>query len=93
MRSQQFMESIRPFTLAHTDHFMHEFYQFAMSPMDMASWDTYAQYPPTPRGTLPIPVGEERVTSVTRSNPVPRANPVARANPVSRSNITDPPGE
>lgn len=68
MRSQDFMLSIRPFLLNCTDHFMHEFHQFAMSPLDMAGWDTYVRYPPTPRGAIPLTLGEERRSTTSRAN-------------------------
>ena len=51
MRSDAFRASVRPFLLRYTDHFMHEFYMYAISPYDMADFDRYAKYPSRPPGS------------------------------------------
>ncbi len=44
IQSEEFAEHIRPFTLHRTQHFIHEFYQFARSPCDMIVYDGLAEY-------------------------------------------------
>ncbi|XP_067928351.1 E3 ubiquitin-protein ligase Topors-like [Watersipora subatra] len=49
MRSLAFKNSIRRFTLQYTDQFIHEFHMYAMSPLSMEEFDTFAKYPIRPR--------------------------------------------
>lgn len=61
--SRQFKRVISPYTLEHTDHFIHEFYNFARSPYDMESFSRIAQYVPRQRAQivqsepLSVPIG------------------------------------
>lgn len=82
MRSEEFYRSIRPFTLSNTDHFVHEFHQFAMSPLDMAGFDTYAKYPRRPRGM-------SRYMSFPAGSTGPVLMPSAST---SNARINEPPG-
>lgn len=50
IRSRAFREAIQSYIAANTEHFIHEFYQFARSPYDMYGFDENADY--EPRNTL-----------------------------------------
>ena len=58
-----FKKIIAPFTLAKTDHFIHEFYNFARSPYEMDQYTRIAVYVPRDRADivrsdpLPAPIG------------------------------------
>lgn len=43
--SPEFREHVRPYLLARTEHFIHEFHNFARSPWDMLTYDQRAVYP------------------------------------------------
>lgn len=38
---------MQPYLESKTDHFVHEFYQFAISPYDMLGYDSQARYTPS----------------------------------------------
>ena len=44
IRSRQFRDALRQYFTGRTEHFIHEFYQFARSPYDMYGFDENAQY-------------------------------------------------
>lgn len=44
INSAQFRSAISPYFTNNTDHFVHEFYQFARSPFDMIGYDRDVQY-------------------------------------------------
>ncbi|XP_061100968.1 topoisomerase I binding, arginine/serine-rich a isoform X2 [Conger conger] len=44
MEDQAMQEELRPFLLARTDHFLHEFISFARSPFNMEAYDQHAVY-------------------------------------------------
>eukprot|EP00918_Siedleckia_nematoides_P096902 GHVU01212546.1.p1 GENE.GHVU01212546.1~~GHVU01212546.1.p1 ORF type:complete len:438 (-),score=49.73 GHVU01212546.1:71-1384(-) len=44
IQSEEMFQHIQAFTGARTEHFVHEFYNFARSPYDMAAYDRHAVY-------------------------------------------------
>lgn len=46
IRSRAFREALQPYTGSYTEHFAHEFFQFARSPYDMYGFDENADYEP-----------------------------------------------
>ncbi|CAH1397381.1 unnamed protein product [Nezara viridula] len=46
IQSRHFREAIRPHLGERTEHFVHEFYHFAISPHDIISYDIMAEYGP-----------------------------------------------
>ena len=46
IRSRAFREALQPYTGPNTEHFLHEFFQFARSPYDMYGFDENADYEP-----------------------------------------------
>ena len=44
INSDEFSRQLRPFLMERTEHFVHEFFSFARSPFDMATYDERAQY-------------------------------------------------
>ena len=71
-----FKKIIAPFTLTKTDHFLHEFYNFARSPYDMDQYTRLAVYVPRHRADvvesepLPAPIGYQiEPISPNRSTP------------------------
>uniref|UniRef100_A0A8C5PDN9 E3 ubiquitin-protein ligase Topors n=1 Tax=Leptobrachium leishanense TaxID=445787 RepID=A0A8C5PDN9_9ANUR len=44
MESQAFVEDLRPFLLLRTEHFMHEFINYARSPFNIEAYDQHANY-------------------------------------------------
>ena len=46
IRSRPFREALRQYMGGNTEHFVHEFYQFARSPYDMYGFDENAEYQP-----------------------------------------------
>lgn len=87
LRSSEFRASIQPYTLTNTDHFLHEFRQFAMSPLDMANFDKYAKYPREPRG-IRNRLHPEIPNLFLGSEPAHR---IDFSQPPARTNITQPP--
>ena len=78
--SRAFREALQEFTGAQTEHFIHEFFQFARSPFDMHGFDENANYQPrnsisheevaltdesTDEDTIPPPTISTTISTVT----------------------------
>ena len=72
IRSRAFREAVQSYIGSHTEHFIHEFFQFARSPYDMYGFDENADY--QPRNNLQ----QEEVMAISESSDedVPGTRPI-----------------